>query len=187
MSRSTKSKQWERHADDWYVEPRWVSQRLFQVELFPGGVWDPACGGGNIVKEARAAGLEAVGSDKVIRFTHAHKWDFLVSGRASHPNIVCNPPFGIATQFIEHALSLDPWKVAMLLPSNWVQGDKRSRWLQSTPLKTIYFITPRPSMPPGDFLEAGGKAGGGTTDFAWFIWERGHRYAPMVSWLRRTP
>jgi hypothetical protein len=75
----------------------------------------------------------------------------------------------------------------MLLPANWVQGDKRSRWLQQTPLLRVWFITPRPSMPPGHVLEAGGKPGNGTTDYAWFVWLRGYDGTPEVRWLRRNP
>jgi hypothetical protein len=73
----------------------------------------------------------------------------------------------------------------LLLPANWVQGDKRSRMLAGTPLRRVWFITPRPSMPPGHVLEAGGKPGNGTTDYAWFVWLRGYDGAPEVRWLRR--
>lgn len=183
--RKKQSHRWQRQVDDWYVEPRWVSRRLFQLEVFPGGVWDPACGGLNIITEAQESGLETFASDKVERAPGVLKMDFFAFDVAQKPNIVSNPPFALAEDFVQHALDMDPYKVAMLLPSNWVQGDKRSRWLQQTPLKTVYFITPRPSMPPGDALQAGVKAGSGTTDYAWFVWERGHRYAPTVSWLRK--
>jgi hypothetical protein len=40
-------------------------------------------------------------------------------------------------------------------------------------------------MPPGHVLEAGGKPGNGTTDYAWFVWLRGYDGFPEVRWLRR--
>jgi hypothetical protein len=46
---------WEREANDWYVEPAWVSERLFATEGFYGHVNDPAVGSGNIVQAARRA------------------------------------------------------------------------------------------------------------------------------------
>jgi hypothetical protein len=100
-------------------------------------------------------------------------------------NITSNPPFDVAEKFVEKALKLAERKVAMFLPANWVQGDKRSRWLAGTPLRRVWFITPRPSMPPGHVLAAGGKPGNGTTDYAWFVWLRGYDGAPEVRWLRR--
>lgn len=185
--RKRESSLWVREANDWYVEPEWCSLRLFEEERFYDGVYDPACGRGTIVISALKSGLVAAGSDLIDR-----GWDstltplnFLESEHR-RDNIVSNPPFGIAEPFVEHALKLATRKVAMLLPANWVQGDKRSRWLAQTPLRRIWFITPRPSMPPGQVLEAGGKPGNGTTDYAWFVWLRGYDGAPEVRWLRKV-
>lgn len=177
---------WSRDQHDWYVEPVWCSARLFEVESFPAGLHDPACGMGRIVKAARAAGIRATGSDLVYRGKHDDFLvsDFLTDGN-SVPNIVSNPPFGIAEHFVSHALNLAQYKVAMLLPANWVQGDKRSRWLAQTPLKCVYFLTPRPSMPPGDVIRAGGNPGNGTTDYAWFVWDCAHSGPAHIGWIRR--
>ena len=35
---------WNKEPDGFYVEPFWVSERLFEVEKFDGTIWDPACG-----------------------------------------------------------------------------------------------------------------------------------------------
>lgn len=184
--RKRESSLWAREVDDWYVEPEWCSLRLFEEEKFVGSVYDPACGRGSIVISALKSGLNAFGSDLVDRGwdSTATPLDFLESVFC-RINIVTNPPFGIAEKFVEHALTLTSCKVAMLLPANWVQGDKRSRWLAATPLRRVWFITPRPSMPPGHVLAGGGKPGNGTTDYAWFVWLRGYDGAPEVRWLRR--
>ncbi len=186
--RKRESSLWEREANDWYVEPEWCSLRLFEEEQFSGPVVDPACGRGSIVISALKSGLVAAGSDLVDRGwdSTATPQDFLLS-ECAYTNIVTNPPFGIAEKFLEHALRLTERKVAMLLPASWVQGDKRSRMLASTPLRRVWFIAPRPSMPPGHILAAGNKPGNGTTDYAWFVWLRGYDGHPDVRWLRRTP
>lgn len=184
--RKRESNLWEREANDWYVEPEWCSRRLFEEEKFTGSVYDPACGQGTIVLSALRSGLVGLGSDLVHRGWDSTltPQDFLNSEH-KRENIVSNPPFGIAEQFVTKALELARNKVAMLLPANWVQGDKRSRWLQSTPLLRVYFITPRPSMPPGHVLAAGQKPGNGTTDYAWFVWLNGYDGKPEIRWLRR--
>ncbi len=184
--RKRNSSLWVREANDWYVEPEWCSLRLFEEEAFSGSIYDPACGRGTIVISALKTGRVAAGSDLINR-----GWDstltplnFLQSDH-HRDNIVSNPPYGIAEQFVERALTLASRKVAMLLPSKWVHGDKRSRWLAQTPLSRIWFLTPRPSMPPGHVLAAGGKPGNGTVDYAWFVWLQGYAGQPEVSWLRR--
>jgi hypothetical protein len=182
--RKRESNLWQREANDWYVEPEWCSARLFQIEKFQGEIKDPACGSGRIVKSALAAGLEARGTDLIDRGFGLANVDFLeTNSRAA--NIVSNPPFGIAEAFVAHALELAERKVAILLPANWVQGQKRSRWLRTTPLYRVYFICPRPSMPPGHVIAEGGKPGNGTTDYCWMVWLRGFEGAPSLHWLYR--
>ena len=177
---------WERHPEDWYVEPEWCSVRLFERELFTGAIWDPACGKGTIVISALAAGVVAGGSDIVARGWDSTltPHDFLETSYQAD-NIVSNPPFGVAEKFVAKALTVARCKVSMLLPANWVQGDKRSRWLEQTPLRRVWFIAPRPSMPPGPVIEAGHKPGNGTTDYAWFVWEHGYTGKSEIGWLRR--
>ena len=177
---------WSRDVNDWYVEPEWCSERLFETINFASEIIDPACGLGRIVFSARDAHHCAEGWDLVQRNVGMVVRDFL-TWRDPIANIVSNPPFGIAEHFVSHALSLTRYKTCMLLPANWVQGDKRSRWLESTPLHSVLFITPRPSMPPGAAIMAGQKPGNGTTDYAWFIWERGYSGKPAIGWLRRDP
>jgi hypothetical protein len=184
--RKRESSLWAREANDWYCEPEWCSLRLFQEEKFIGSIYDPAAGRGTIVISAVKNGLLGIGSDLVDRGWDSTltPHDFLESEH-KRDNIVCNPPFGIAEKFLARALDLARGKVAFLLPANWVQGDKRSRMLATTPLRRVWFITPRPSMPPGHVLEAGGKPGNGTTDYAWFVWLQGYDGAPEVRCLRR--
>lgn len=193
--RKKESNLWERERHDHYVEPGWVSRRLFQIERFDGCVVDPSCGFGNIVRSAIDEGLDARGYDIVKRSDFClEERDFLdwrwPDARPAH-NIVSNPPFGICDNakgrkgYVELALERAERKVALLLPANWIQGDKRSRWLAGTPLRRVLFITPRPSMPPGHVIAAGAKPGNGTTDYAWFIWLKGFDGRPEIGWLRR--
>jgi hypothetical protein len=133
-----------REAHLWERDPHdFCSERLFEAERFEGDVLDPACGIGRICLAGRQAGLVMLGTDLVVRASGFGQADFL-KWRPEQPveNIVSNPPFGIAERFVRHALLVARRKVAMLLPSKWVQGDKRSRWLETTPLKRVLFLTP---------------------------------------------
>lgn len=181
---------WARDPHDFYIEEEWCDRRLFAMEKFEGDVVDPACGTGRIVRSAIDSGLDARGYDLVKRSAFClEERDFLDGGVACD-NIVSNPPFRHCNaradfRFIRRALEGAARKVALLLPATFDCGDKNSRFLQSTPLRRKLVITPRPSMPPGAVIEAGMKPGGGTTDFAWFVFLRGYDGKPELGWLRR--
>lgn len=184
--RDRKSHIWERDPDGWYIEPSWTSERLFQAEPMWGLTLDPACGLGTICAAADRAGLLACGSDLRARSLWAvPSADFLTSNPTPVGNIVCNPPFKHARAFVERALERAERKVCMLLPLAWMSGVSRSKWLETTPLRRVWVLAPRPSMPPGAVIQAGEDPGGGTKDFAWFVWRQGYRGACELRWLRR--
>lgn len=172
---------WQREEHEHYVEPEWCSKRLFEAEKFEGIIDDPCCGFGRIPRAAHAAGYGTTASDIVDRGFTPHTHDFLKS-QWDRDNIVSNPPFDVFKDFALHALNRTTRKVAMI----WlVRTLPAARWLQDTPLKTIYLLTPRPSMPPGHVIAAGQKPGGGKSDFCWLIWEKGFVGKPVMHWLHR--
>jgi hypothetical protein len=183
----------DRADDEWYVEPIWASDALFEVESFDGGIWDPACGGGNIFAAAVAHGhMDVVGTDIVQRWSVA--WsvlDFFNCTNLRAQNIVTNPPFGraiLAEKFIRHAISLKPRKLAVFVGSRFLFGKARAAGLFAEfPPARIWLITPRPSCPPGEYLAAGNKAGGGTADYCWMVWEPLVGGEPVLGWLRCAP
>jgi hypothetical protein len=191
---------WERDPNDWYIEEEWVPRRLFQAERFEGPIWDPSAGKMTIPHAALAAGYEAIGSDLISRgYGEIGGVDFMalrtplkMHGKAAR-SIVTNPPFGIADNnyraltagYVSKALRMAEHKVAMILPANWLFGDDRSRWLEATPLRRVWLLTPRPSMPPGAVIVAGVNPGGGEKDFAVFVWLRGYDGFPEMRWLHR--
>lgn len=177
---------WEREEHEHYVEPEWVSRRLFDEIGFDGQIWDPCCGFGRIPDAALNAGYSTFASDIVSRgYMHQDEiQDFLsCNDNCAAANIVCNPPFDKFEQFAKHALSLGATqKVAMI----WlVRRLNAARWLSETPLACIHLLTPRPSMPPGHVITDGGKVGGGKQDFCWLVWDKQHNGPPELRWLHR--
>jgi hypothetical protein len=173
-----------------YVEPSWVSERLFEVERFAPLIYDPACGWGTITKAAINAGYMAQGSDIVDRKRHHLggafvKNDFLRDGRAftfREFSIVCNPPFDHVEEFCRMACAVAT-KVAMICLTRRLNA---AHWLRELPLEKVYLLTPRPSMPPGSYLREGKAAGGGTQDFCWLVFNHDHcRWIPELHWLHR--
>lgn len=182
---------WERDPYDWYVEPQECSLALFDNEEFHGEIWDPACGLGRIVESARASGLSSWGSDIVVRSEFcSERIDFLASFDRDFTNIVTNPPFKHAEEFVRRSLEALPnrGKAAFLLPTVWMAGFSTKRgWLPTSPLLSVYSISPRPSMPPGRVIEAGVRPGNGTKDFAWFVWQKGYQGEARLRFMNTKP
>jgi hypothetical protein len=170
--------------DEHYVEPHWCSERLFEEERFVGGIYDPACGFGRIVQSALKRNLNAIGNDIVDRGFNAATApaDFFEHTRV-HNNIVSNPPFDKIEEFTLHALNRTTHKVAMIMPTARLNA---ARWLTNTPLRRIWLLTPRPSMPPGHVITAKGKVGGGKSDYAWLVFEHGYDGEPELHWMHRN-
>jgi hypothetical protein len=158
------------------------------VEKFAPLVLDPACGWGTILHAAKAAGYRVIGSDVVNRRRHRLKnnfttLDFLNGAELGSEkiSIVCNPPFDHVEAFCRNACAIAD-KVAMIMLARRLNA---AHWLGDLPLKTVYLLTPRPSMPPGEWIAAGNKPGGGTQDFVWAVFDSRYKKSPQLKWLHR--
>lgn len=182
-----------RSANDFYVEEPWMVRGLFDVQRFEGPVWDPACGTGTIVKAARSIGLDAIGSDIVHRGWPEHeddltKTDFLTGGRTlwmtNAENVICNPPFNLAAEFVRRALHLVPGKVAMLLRLAFIESVGRSDLFTGGHFMALHPFARRGHMPPGG---SNLPRKGGAVAFAWFVWSRRHNGDAIVKRIERGP
>jgi hypothetical protein len=166
-----------------YIEPEWVSIRLFKIEQFPGPVWDPFAGWGRVVDAARAAGYATQATDIVDRgYPLDAVEDFLnIKHIASDVSIVANPPF--TDEIAQHAIKLNPIKLALIWPLARVVA--AWPWLAEAPLARVLLLTPRPAMPPGSYIARGERPGGARVEHCWLIFERNYAGPPQLGWLRR--
>jgi hypothetical protein len=194
-AREKKAKIWARDPHDWYQEPPSATEALLGVERFVGKIWDPACGGGNICDVMDQRGHIVAGTDILCRVENKPWWkgeqDFREAKHTLAPNVVCNPPFFRAKgteAFIRKALELATGKVAMFVDMRFIAGAERANGLFAQhPPHRIWIVTPRVSCPPGHYLAAGNKAGGGTAEWVWLIWDQTSPRAglPQLGWLRK--
>jgi hypothetical protein len=186
------SRQVQRPRDDldFYVEPARAVEALLDVEDFPGRTWDPAVGIGTIPDVFHKRGAACWGSDIVDRgWRHwltgdCPQFDFLrggcCAGLPAPDNIVCNPPFKRAEEFIRHSLVMTTNKVAMLQRLSFLEGQRRRKLFLDTPLARVWVFSSRISMPPGG---RGIEAKGGAVAFAWYVWQHGWRGPAQIGWL----
>lgn len=170
-----------REEHDFY--PTWpaATRALLSVERFDGPIWEPACGDGALSRVLEAAGYEVISTDLIDRGYGEGGRDFLMEWTSLAPNIVTNPPFKLAEEFVERALTLTTGKVTFFLRLAFLEGVARGRWFPSTPLARVHVMSRRVPIQRGRLSE--GSDGHGVIAFAWFVWEHGHVGAPTLSFL----
>ncbi len=184
---------YERSNLEWYVEPIWATTLLLEQESFEGPILDPCCSQGNILSACQAAGYNVLGTDlrhRGHRLQYGTRDWFGEGWGANYGeyNIISNPPYGkakLATEFIERALLRTRQTVAVVVNESYLFAKSRHDLLYGVwPLKRIWMLSSRPSMPPGgeDI-----KATGGQANYAWLVFDRQYSGEPTVGWLRSDP
>src|SRR3990167_4693478 len=94
--------------NDLYETPEVATRALLRCESLHHRIWEPACGRGAIAKVLVATGRDVHSTDLVDYGYGVGRRDFLMEAKApaGFDEIVTNPPFKLASEFIEHALSL---------------------------------------------------------------------------------
>lgn len=178
---------YDRSADDFYTEPLWAVEALFDNERIIGKVWDPAAGAGTVMRVCNAREIDCEASDLVDRNNPSVTGDIDFLGTTSLHDLICpvdnivtNPPFRLAEKFIRRALEVTRFKVCVLLRLSFLESVKRADLFDSTTLARVHIFRRRVSMPPGG---SDIEAKGGTIAFAWFVWDLDHQGPPSLHWL----
>ena len=96
---------------------------------------------------------------------------FSITKNSIIKNIVTNPPYRWARDFVDHALTLVDSKrgeVAMLLQLHFLGSVGRYQWFQDTHLSRIHVFSR--ALPYYDFKKGVWSKVGGFTH-AWFVWD----------------
>lgn len=167
----------KRDPHDFYPTPQGVTEALLQHEQFSTTVWEPACGDGAISKILVEAGYSVISSDLIDR-SYGDVEDFIATDQLTE-NIVTNPPYSIAEEFVRKALSCTTGKVAMLLPLTFLESERRESLFVTSCLKRVYVFMDRiPIYKSGSVAR-----GNGRTAYAWYVWEHGYSGPPMIGWV----
>jgi len=168
---------------DFYATPEEATIALLEREEFTGNIWEPACGDGAISRVLKDYGHEVYSSDIVYRgYGMGGSTDFLDTKDRRVKNIVTNPPFKLAKQFVEHSLSCATDKVAMFLRLAFLESQNRKEMFENTPLARVYVFSKRLTLYPGDTPIEEHK-GNGNIAFAWFIWDHAYKGEPVLRWI----
>lgn len=173
----------DRQAEDYYATEPKATEWLCKLESFKGPILEPSCGEGHMAKVLMAHGYEVVARDLVDRGFGTAGMDFLaIDNTAWQGDIITNPPYKFALEFVRKALAIIPngHKVAMFLKIQFLEGKARRKLFDSTPPKTVWVSSSRlKGAMNGDFDAVGSSA----SCYAWFVWEKGYQGNTVVRWF----
>ena len=100
-------------------------------------------------------------------------------------NIVTNPPFNLAFEFVKHAFEmslLSEGKVAMFLRLAFLESKKRRPFfLENKPSKVYVFSERQTLWKNGEDVPKGRS---GTTPYAWFVWNgKNRKDKTVLEWI----
>lgn len=176
----------ERQHEDYYATDPNAASLLLEVETFSNNIWECACGEKHLSHVFEDAGYTVRSSDIVDRCGN-EIFDFLSDDNTDGwvGDIITNPPYKYASEFIEKALSIVPDgnKVAMFLKVQFLEGKSRKELFAKYPPKVVYVSSSRiPCAKNGDF-NALERSGGSAVAYAWFVWEKGFNGDPVIKWI----
>ena len=174
----------KRVENDFYATPTESTIALLEREKFSGDILEPCCGQGHISEVLKDYGYEVISNDLVDRGYGEYNEDFLNSTSLKANNVITNPPFKYAKEFIEKSLEVTHGKVAMFCKVQLLEGVSRREMFENTPLKTVYVFTKRQNpLRNGSPVDENGKKWASTMCFAWFVWEHGYEGKPTIEWI----
>jgi hypothetical protein len=164
---------------DSYPTPRIAVEALLNAEpdvlnTFA-RVWEPAAGEGNIAHVLRDNGIPVIASDieRYNSFDLHFTGDFLqqTQAPAGAAVLVTNPPYKLAAQFAEHALTLVP-DVYLLLRLGFLESVGRTGLLEHSGLRRVLVFRKR--LPRMHRQNWDGPRASSSMAFAWLCWRRGY-------------
>lgn len=174
----------KRYADlngpDFYPTPSWATHALLDNENFSGEVWECACGDGAMSRVLETHGNTVFSSDLYDRGYGDIGVDFLQSSRETE-NIITNPPYNSAEQFVKSGIKKSKKKFALLLRLAFLEGANRANTIFSqSPPSRVWVFSERITFYPANAI----KKGSGTTAYAWYVWDKDAPTGTELKWLK---
>ena len=169
---SQRDSTYERQPNDLYETPAWVTQAL--VPYIPPRIttiWEPACASGKMVRALEDNFYTVFGTDLPDDFTE--------QTTARVEAVITNPPFKLATQFIETALEVTKQKegfVAMLLRTDFDHAKTRQHLFSGCPQFAKKLVLTKRIV----WFDKPGAAP--SFNHAWFVWDWRHVGHATLAW-----
>ena len=178
----------ERERNDYYATDPVAIDELLKKETLNHNVWECACGGLHLANRLKELGYNVRTSDLIKRVDddNIEVLDFLSYQGKYEGDIVTNPPYVLAKEFVLKALDIvsEGNKVIMFLKLLFLESQNRYEELfKLYPPKKIYVFSKRVRCQiNGDFSKKDSSA----ICYAWYVWEKGYKGLPTINWINNT-
>jgi hypothetical protein len=186
---------------DFFPTPPWATRALCEHVLpavwpypdrFACSALDPACGAGHMALALEDYFRDVSAAD-IFDYGFASVADFLHPDTYPHGGddlevdwIITNPPFNLALEFIQKALTIAKRGVAMLVRMQFLEGEGRfDRLFIRRPPQIVAVFAERVPMHKGRWVINGKSA----TAYVWLVWRRHvpHDWAHQrVMWIPKS-
>lgn len=176
----------DREENDYYATSPRAVEMLLEKEQFSDKIWECAAGGEHISKVLVNAGKIVWNTDIIDRTGNIEVLDFLTSNVKWDGDIITNPPYKYAQEFVEKAMEsiTEGHKVAMYLKLTFLETAKRRELFRKYPPKYVYVSSRRLGCAPnGQFSDMENETEAGAVCYAWFVWEKGFLGEPTIRWF----
>lgn len=174
----------ERDTNDYYATEPKATELLMDIVELDDNIWECAAGGGHMADILINRGKNVFLSDLVSRRDDIEAINFLTTERKFDGDIVTNPPYKYAQEFVEKGLELVPNgnKVVMFLKVTFLEGQRRRSLFAKYPPKEVWVSSSRLQCVKGGDFEAH-KNRSSAVAYAWFVWEKGYSGDTVVKWF----
>lgn len=107
--------------------------------------------------------------------------DFLKQTEKFNGDILTNPPYKYAKEFVEKAIELTGGKVIMFLKVQFLESKSRRALFQKYPPKYVYVSSSRLRCAMNGDFERYAKSN--AISYAWYVWEKGFTGEPTLRWF----
>ena len=145
-------------------------------------VWECACGMGHLSEVLKENGYNVKSTDLIDRGYCDETLDFLKCTESFNGDILTNPPFKLAKEFIEKSFELIPNgnKVFLFLKIQFLESKQRKEMFEKYPLKHLLVYSERQQCAKdADFEHLKAK----TQCYAWYVFEKGYTELPTIMWI----
>lgn len=179
----------ERENNDYYAtDPKALEIFLDKIEedgiRLHKNIWECACGEGHLSKVLESKGYDVISTDLINRGYGNGIVNFLMleSIILYAGDILTNPPYKYAKEFVETALELqeEGYYTIMFLKIQFLEGKSRRKLFEKYPPKYIYVNSARQTCYiNGDMSKKMSSA----TCYCWFMWQKGFSGEPTIRWI----
>jgi len=146
-------------------------------------VWECASGEGNLSKLLQARGHTVFETD-IFDYGNNTVKDFLETEGHFNGDILTNPPYKKAKEFVQHGIDLIPKsnQVIMLLRIQFLESKGRHEWFKNSPPKFVYVHSSRIKIWKDN--DSAKYPGTQPLCYAWYVWEKGFEGQTTICWIK---